>query len=57
VTELSRLCMKVCVCYIDIEREVGEERYSRAGVGNSFGFAGHIRDKLGILRPVHVHVN
>jgi hypothetical protein len=30
---------------------------SRAGVGNSFGFVGHIRDKLGIRGPVHVHVN
>jgi len=29
---------------------------SRAGVGNSFGFAGHIRDNLGFLRPVHLHV-
>jgi len=29
---------------------------SSAGVGNSFGFAGHIRDKLGIRGPVHVHV-
>ena len=26
----------------------------RKGVGNSFGFAGHIRDKLGIHRPVNV---
>jgi len=25
-------------------------------MGNSFGFAGHIRDKLGIHRPVHVLV-
>jgi len=30
---------------------------SKAGVGNSFGFAGHIRDKLGIRGPVHAHVN
>jgi hypothetical protein len=29
----------------------------RSGVGNSFGFAGHIRDKLGIRGPGHVHVN
>jgi hypothetical protein len=28
----------------------------RAGVGNSFGFTGHIRDNLGIRGPVHVHV-
>ncbi len=27
---------------------------SRAGVGNSFGFKGHMRDKLGIHGPVHV---
>ncbi len=26
-------------------------------VGNSFGFAGHIRDNLGICGPVHVLVN
>jgi len=31
--------------------------YTRAGVGNSFGFAGHIKDKLGIRGPVQVHVN
>jgi len=30
---------------------------SRAGVGNSFGFAGHIRDKLGIPGPAHVYTN
>jgi len=30
---------------------------NRSGVGNSFGFAGHIREKLGIRGPVHVHVN
>ncbi len=29
----------------------------RTGVGNSFGFAGHIRDNLGICGPVHVLVN
>jgi len=29
---------------------------SSTGVGNSFGFAGHIRDKLGICGPVHAHV-
>ncbi len=29
----------------------------RSGVGNSIGFAGHIRDKLGIRGPVHAHVN
>ncbi len=29
----------------------------KVGVGNSFGFAGHIRDKLGgICGPVHVLV-
>jgi len=27
------------------------------GMGNSFGFAGHIRGKLGIRGPVHVDVN
>jgi len=26
-------------------------------VGNSFGFAGHIRGELGIRGPVHVDVN
>jgi len=35
----------------------GPWRGSRAGVGNSFGFMGHIRDKLGIHGPVYVHVN
>jgi len=30
---------------------------SRPGVGNSFGFVGHMRDKLGIRGPVHVLVN
>jgi len=30
---------------------------SRSGVDNSFGFAGHIRDKLDIRGPGHVHVN
>ncbi len=30
---------------------------SKPGVGNSFGFAGHIRDKLGICGPIYVHVN
>ncbi len=29
----------------------------KPGVGNSFGFAGHIRDNLGIRGPVYVHVN
>ncbi len=29
---------------------------SSPGVGNFFGFAGHITDNLGILRPVHLHV-
>ncbi len=29
----------------------------KAGVGNSFGFAGTIRDNLGIRGPVHIHVN
>jgi hypothetical protein len=29
----------------------------RTGVGNSFGFAGHIRNKLGIHGPGHIHVN
>jgi hypothetical protein len=29
----------------------------RPEVGNSFGFAGHIRDKLGIRGPVNVLVN
>jgi hypothetical protein len=29
----------------------------RAGVGNSLGFEGLIRDKLGIRRPVQVNVN
>jgi len=28
---------------------------STAGVGDSFGFVCHIRDKLGIPGPVHVH--
>ncbi len=27
------------------------------GVGNSFGFAGHIRDNIGIYGPFHVHEN
>ncbi len=31
--------------------------HSMPGVGISFGFAGHIRDKLGIRGPVHTHVN
>jgi hypothetical protein len=31
----------------------GPWRGSRAGMGNSFGSACHIRDKLGILRPVY----
>ena len=31
-----------------------QTRPFNAGVGNSFGFAGHIRDKLGIRGPVHV---
>ncbi len=35
----------------------GPWRGSRAGVVNSFGFAGHIRDKLGIHGQVHVHLN
>ena len=26
----------------------------KPGVGNSFGFVGHIRDKLGIRVPAHV---
>jgi hypothetical protein len=30
---------------------------ARSGVGNSFGFAGHIRDKLGICGPKHAHVH
>jgi len=30
---------------------------SKTGVGNSFGFAGHMRGKLGIRRPVYVLVN
>ena len=34
---------------------VTSEQERRAGVGNSFGFASHIRDKLGIRGPVHVH--
>jgi len=29
----------------------------KTGEGNSFGFAGHIRDKIGIRGPVHAHVN
>jgi len=29
----------------------------KSGVGNSFGFAGHIRDKLVIRGLVYVHVN
>jgi len=29
---------------------------STSGVGNSFGLAGHFRDKLGIRGPVHVHL-
>jgi len=33
------------------------QRCFRAGVGNSFGFAGHIRDKLGIRGPKHAHLN
>jgi hypothetical protein len=32
-------------------------RPSKTGLGNSFGFVGHIRDKLGIRGPVHVLVN
>jgi len=28
----------------------------RGGVGNSFGFADHLKDNLGILEPVCVHV-
>jgi hypothetical protein len=31
-------------------------RHSMAGVGNSFGFAGHIRDKLSISGPVQVYL-
>ncbi len=27
---------------------------SMSGVGNSFGSAGHIKDKLGIRGPVHL---
>ncbi len=30
---------------------------TRSGVGNSFGFEGHMRDKSGICGPVHVLVN
>jgi hypothetical protein len=30
-------------------------QYTRAGVGNSFGFAGRTRDNLGILGQVHLH--
>ncbi len=32
-------------------------RRLKSGVGNSFGFAGHIRDSLGIPGPVYVHLN
>ncbi len=34
-----------------------ENSHIKSGVGNSFGFAGHIRDKLGIRGPGHIHVN
>jgi len=32
-------------------------RIYKAVVGNTFGFAGHIRDKLGIRGPVHIHIS
>jgi len=41
----------------DLLRLFHTENRSRPGVDNSFGFAGHIRDKLGTCGPVHVLVN
>ncbi len=38
-------------------RQTHNSQHSWSGVGNSFGFAGHIRDKQGIPGPVHVHTN
>jgi len=40
-----------------VRKGLGKLLGPKTGVGNSFGFAGHIRDKLGIHGPVHVHVN
>jgi len=34
-----------------------DRTYPISGVGNSFGFAGHIREKLGVPGPVHAPVN
>ncbi len=33
------------------------DQLSTSGVGNSFDFAGHIRDNLGIRGPVNVQVS
>jgi hypothetical protein len=53
--------MAILVTFLSIEAHTSISknfpRPVRAGVGNSFGFAGHIRDKLDIRGPVHVHVN
>ncbi len=40
--------------FIPNEAFGGQHAHSRAGVGNSFDSAGHIRDKLGIRGPVRL---
>ncbi len=59
MTYVNLVCMSLkvsqTISFIKTEREI--LRNASPGVGNSFGFAGHIRDKLGIRGPVHVLVN
>ncbi len=39
----------------DQRQSTGAKAAHRTGVGNSFGSAGHIRDKLGVKSPVYLH--
>jgi hypothetical protein len=54
---LVKFSPKFVDLYVRIYGTVKNTLWPRSGVGNSFGFEDHIRDKIGIRGPVHAHVN
>ncbi len=46
-----------CDISLSILKGILKANIPEVGAGNSFDFAGPIRDKLGVPGPVHVHVH